>query len=170
MTILDLEADEYNPYYQKYIDKSKNLNLNDFSLNFDHVLSFLQDIPKEKHEYRYEKDKWTVKEVVLHMIDAERIFAYRALRIARKDQTLLPGFDQDAYVATSQANNRTFVSLLKEYISVKTATITLFDHFDDEMQRARGTASNSTISVRALGFIIMGHENHHVEILNECYL
>src|SRR5690606_20985646 len=113
MTAKDLKANEYSPYYQTYIDKTAALRLDSMRQNFDHLLAFLQDIPAEKQAYRYAADKWTVKEVVLHMIDTERIFAYRALRIARQDKTPLAGFDQDQYVAPSKANERTLNSLLK---------------------------------------------------------
>ncbi len=171
MTSKDLRVDEYNPYYQTYVNKTKGLNLKDgLGSNYETVLSFLNGIPSGKHEYRYAIGKWTIKEMLLHIIDTERIFAYRALRIARQDKTSLPGFDQDAYVEPSNANRRSFDSLLSEHKAVRQATIILFDSFDDTMLTATGTASNSTISVRAIGFIIMGHENHHCDIIKERYL
>lgn len=170
MTVKELSSDEYNPFYQTYIGKSTDLPLKlGLPVNFEKVLYFLNSIPLERHEYRYAPDKWTIKEVVQHMMDTERIFIYRALRIARRDQTPLPGFDQDEYVVPSQANKRTFESLLSEYKSIRHATDALFNSFDDEMLVAIGIASNSPISVRALGFIIMGHENHHCEVLRERY-
>lgn len=170
MTVKELSSDEYNPFYQTYIDKSTDLTLKlGLPVNFEKVLYFLHSIPLERHEYRYAPDKWTIKEVVQHMMDTERIFIYRALRIARRDQTPLPGFDQDAYVAPSQANKRTFESLLNEYKAIRHATDALFNSFDDEMLVSKGIASNSPISVRALGFITMGHENHHCEVLRERY-
>ncbi|MEZ4793626.1 MAG: DinB family protein [Gelidibacter sp.] len=171
MTSKDLRPTEYNPYYKTYLNQTKNLDLKTgLPSNHEQVLAFLKAIPKEKQEYRYAEGKWTIKEVLLHIIDTERIFAYRALRIARQDQTPLQGFDQDDYVAPSKANRRSFESLLNEYKAVRQATIALFDSFDDEMLVAIGTASNSPISVRALGFIIMGHENHHCEVVRERYL
>lgn len=171
MTVKDLTHVEYNPYYQTYINKTTDFPLKlGLPANFEKVLYFLNSIPLEKHEYRYAPEKWTIKEVVQHMMDTERIFAYRALRIARLDQTPLPGFDQDQYVEPSQANKRTFESLLSEYKAIRHATDTLFNSFDDEMLMRTGTASNSPISVRALGFIIMGHENHHCKVMKERYL
>ncbi|MEZ4802649.1 MAG: DinB family protein [Gelidibacter sp.] len=171
MTAKDLQSNEYNPYYQTYINKTENLNLKDgLRHNFETVSSFLKILPADKLEYRYAEGKWTIKEVLLHLVDAERIFAYRALRIAREDQTPLPGFDQDIYVVPSKANDRSFESLINEYKTVRDATIALFDTFDQKMLTAIGTASNSPISVRALGFIIMGHENHHCEVIKERYL
>lgn len=171
MTVKDLRSDEYDPYYQNYIDRTTDISLKrGLPSNFEKVLYFLNGIPVEKHEYRYADNKWTIKEVVQHMMDTERIFSYRALRIARNDGTWLPGFDQDSYVPSSKANERSFKSLLNEYKSIRNATDGLFDSFDDEMLLRTGTASNSLISVRALGFIIMGHENHHCEVMKERYL
>lgn len=171
MTVKDLRHEEYNSYYQTYLNKTNSSELKDgLRINRDKFLLFLKSIPSNKHEFRYEVGKWTIKEMLLHCIDTERIFAYRALRVARQDQTPLTGFDQDAYAEPSKANNRSFESLLNEYKSVREATISLFDSFDDDMLLAKGFASNSPISVRALGFIIMGHENHHCDVLKERYL
>ena len=171
MTTKDLQANEYNAYYQNYINNAEALSLKEgLKFNHDRVLTFLEDILEAKHNYSYEEGKWTLKELLLHLIDTERIFVYRALCIAREDKTLFPGFDQDTYVATSRANNRQFQSLMNEYTMVRKATISLFDSFTDEMLMQIGTASNSPISARALGFIIMGHENHHCKIISERYL
>jgi hypothetical protein len=103
-------------------------------------------------------------------MDAERIFTYRALRIARKDKTPLPGFEQDDYVLPSQANKRSIEDLIIEYKAIKAATVSLFDSFSDEMLMELGIASNNPVSVRAIGFIIMGHEIHHCEVIKERYL
>lgn len=171
MTAKDLRPDEYNPYYQTYISKTKHFNLKDgLQTNFVKVQLFLNSIPQDKLEYRYADGKWTIKEVIQHIIDTERIFAYRALRIARNDKTPLPGFDQDEYVVPSKANMRTFESLMREFASARSATKALFDNFDDEMLMAIGTASNSSLSARAAGFIIIGHENHHCDVIRERYL
>ncbi|MGJ8593047.1 MAG: DinB family protein [Aquaticitalea sp.] len=171
MNYKDLNTHEYNPYYQTYIGKTNGLELKDgLKSNSQTVVSFLRALPESKHEYCYADDKWTVKEVLLHIIDTERIFAYRALRIARKDKTALPGFDQDEYVPHSNANARSFQSLIKEYETVRLSTTILFDSFTEEILLELGTASNSPISVRALGFIMIGHENHHCEIIRERYL
>lgn len=170
MTVKELSKVEYNPYYQTYIDKTTDFPLKlGLPANFEKVLYFLNNIPPDKHEYRYSPEKWSVKEVVQHMMDTERIFAYRALRIARQDQTPLPGFDQDEYVSPSKANKRTLESLLSEYKAIRYSTDTLFNSFDDEMLMSTGTASKSPISVRALGFIIIGHENHHCAVMRERY-
>lgn len=171
MTFKDIKADEYNPFYHTYLSKTNDLTLNDgLRSNSEDVVAFLQSIPKNIHEYRYAEGKWTIKEVLQHIIDTERIFSYRALCIARQDKTSFPGYDQDAYVPPSKANERGYQSLVSEYQTVRLATVILFDGFTDEMLLEVGTASNSPISVRALGFILMGHENHHCDVIRERYL
>jgi uncharacterized damage-inducible protein DinB len=171
MTSKDLKVDEYNSYYQSYLSKTNDVTLKDGLLNnSEAILIFLNNIPEDKHEYRYAEGKWTIKEMLLHIIDTERIFSYRALRIARQDTTPMPGYNQDAYVPPSKANERTFQSLINEYQAVRQSTIMLFNSFSEEMLLQIGTASDFPISVRALGFILIGHENHHSEIIRERYL
>ena len=130
----------------------------------------MKSIANDKLEYRYDKGKWTIKEVIQHLMDAERIFAYRALRIARQDQTPLPGFEQNDYVQPSQANERSLDDLINEFKAIRASTVALFNSFTDKMLLAKGTASNSPVSVRAIGFIIMGHEIHHCQVIKERYL
>ncbi|NNL82280.1 MAG: DinB family protein, partial [Winogradskyella sp.] len=113
---------------------------------------------------------WTIKDILLHLIDTERVFSYRALRIARGDSTPLPGFDQDLYVENALARNRTMTSLIEEYKSLRQSTLTLFKTFTPEMLISTGTASDSAISVRAIGYILSGHENHHKIIIEDRYL
>ncbi|WP_179338849.1 DinB family protein [Winogradskyella ludwigii] len=167
-----ITAAEYNAYYQPYID---NVNY-DLSIveglkqNQDVVVSFYSNIPEEKHDYAYAVGKWTVKDVLLHIIDTERVFAYRALRIARRDNTPLAGYEQDDYVLNAFAENRTMKSLIAEYKSVRQATITLFESFSPDTLLLIGEASGFPISVRAIGYVIVGHENHHSKIISERYL
>ena len=123
-----------------------------------------------KHEFRYAEGKWTIKDIILHLIDAERIFAYRALRIARNDKTALPGFEENDYVISANANEREFESLLKEYIIVREATISLFENLSETDLLKPGTASNASVSVRGIGYCILGHELHHKNIIIERYL
>ena len=171
MTAKDLTLKEYKPFYQTYINKAQDVDLKQsLRENFERVLDFLNTILEDKLEYRYAEGKWTIKEVIQHLIDAERIFAYRALRIARQDQTPLPGFEENDYVPTSFANDRSRAELLADYKAVRQATVSLFDSFRDDMLFQMGTASNSPISVRALGFITIGHENHHCQVIKERYL
>lgn len=166
-----LDSSEYHPYYELYLSKCPFNNIiSGLQQIKDQFETFLKSIPAEKQLYKYASDKWTIKEVLVHIIDTERIFAYRALRIARRDVTALPGFDQDEYVLNCNANSRNFEDLISEFVSVRNATITLFKSFSDEDLLQKGTASNSPISVRALGFILIGHQNHHQEILEKRYL
>ncbi|OUR90678.1 damage-inducible protein DinB [Flavobacteriales bacterium 34_180_T64] len=167
----DLNSNEYNPYYDTYISKSGTQDLNEL-LGSNHIkfIDFFESIPIDKHEFRYEEGKWTIKEIIQHLIDTERVFAYRALCIARQDRTLFPGFDQDAYVLSCDANSRTMTELISEYKALRITTIIMFNSFSDEMLLEVGIASNSNLSVRAAGFIIIGHENHHSQVIKERYL
>lgn len=163
---------EYIPYYQPYIDLSTSAKSITESLekNLKTVVDFYENIPSQKLDFAYEKGKWTVKEILLHIIDTERIFTYRALRIARQDQTELAGYEQDDYVVTGKASNRTLESLLNEYKIVRKNSIVLFETFSDEELKTIGKASGAPISVNAIGLILTGHENHHNNVITERYL
>ena len=167
----DVNKDEFNPYYSTYINKSGTQNLIEL-LGSNHlkIIDFIESIPDEKHEFRYKPGKWTIKEIIQHLIDTERVFAYRAMCIARKDKTLFPGFDQDNYVISCSADTRNLDELTSEYLALRISTISMFNSFTDKMFLEVGTASNSSLSVRAAGFIIIGHENHHCEVIQERYL
>lgn len=132
--------------------------------------AFLASLPPNIWDYRYAPGKWSAKEALLHMLDTERIFAYRALRIARNDATPLPGFEQDEYILYMNAESRSPASIMAEYRIVRAGTLELFRHFTPEALQRRGTASNNPISVRALAFLIAGHEQHHLRILRERYM
>ena len=121
-------------------------------------------------EKTYAPGKWSLKEMLLHQIDSERVFAYRAMRFARNDGQNLPGFEQDDYVAHSGANARSIASLLAEYDATRAATVVLFDSFTEEQLNRRGTANNGPATVRALLYIVPGHERHHLNIIRERYL
>lgn len=171
MVLSELPSSEYNPFYQTYIMALGDVELIEELKNGRKVLlSLFEEIPEEKINYAYAEGKWSLAEALVHMIDTERIFQYRALCIARNDKTPLPGFDQDNYVPFSNAANRSKKDLIEEYRSVRDATITLFNSFDDEAINRIGIASGSKMSVRALGFIISGHQAHHVRVLKERYL
>ncbi|WP_027126982.1 DinB family protein [Gelidibacter mesophilus] len=166
----ELRSDEYHPYYQP-IDKLGDEDVLELlRFHYKEVVTFIRSLNDNRLNYRYAEGKWTVKEIILHIIDTERVFSYRALCIARTDKTELPGFDQDAFVLNSRAAERNIESLLSEYESVRLATITLFDSFDHKAWTQIGTASNSSLSVRAIPFIIVGHEKHHLNIIKERYL
>ncbi|MDX9751631.1 MAG: DinB family protein [Flavobacteriales bacterium] len=124
----------------------------------------------DRAEHRYAPGKWSIKEVVQHVIDAERVFAYRALRFARQDTTALPGFDEDAYAPASEAGRRSLEDLVAEAARLRLSSIDLFGGFTPEMLMRRGTASGQAISVRALGWVIAGHAAHHLAIIHQRYL
>jgi len=171
MVLSELPSSEYNPFYQTYVMALGNVELIEELKNGKHIfLSLFDEIPEEKLNYAYAEGKWSLAEALVHIIDTERIFQYRALCIARNDKTPLPGFDQDNYVPFSNAANRSKVDLIEEYTAVRNATIALFNSFDDEAINRIGLASGSKMSVRALGFIISGHQAHHVRVLKERYL
>jgi len=164
-------SDEHNPYYSKYIAlvPDNELNIAGQLADQHHEVIGVLRKAKAKADYAYEPGKWTVKEVMGHLCDAERIFAYRALRIARADSTDLPGFDENAYVANSNFKARTMEDLLEEMWAVRAATLSLAKHLPEASMTNRGTANGSPISVRALLYIIAGHERHHLGILRERY-
>ena len=120
--------------------------------------------------FRYDNGKWTIKELVQHIIDAERVLSYRALRFSRNDPSDLQGFDEDWYVGNSNGNDRNFEDILEEFTYLRKATTSLFNSFTSEMMPMLGTSNGSIMSVRALGFIIAGHQMHHLNIIKEKYL
>lgn len=170
MNLKDLTAEEYPPYYQTYIDQlpedSLILLLHKQKEEMTQLLKRLEEKDLEK---RYAAEKWTVAEVLQHLFDTERIFQYRALRISRQDKAPLPGFDQDAYVPASFARNRSKEDLLEEYQTIRAAGISLFKSFSGSMLQERGNSSGGTLSVAAAGFIIAGHEKHHIRLFQSLY-
>jgi uncharacterized damage-inducible protein DinB len=164
------EPGEYAPYYETYISKVKGSDivgiLESQRLQMAHLFAARSE---RDGNFRYAPDKWTVKEVLGHVNDAERIFAYRALRIARGDQTPLPAFEQNDYVRSGNFAERTLVDLAEEFELVRAASIALFKSLQKEAWQRRGVASKNEVSVRALAFIVAGHELHHREILEERY-
>ncbi|MGB5942769.1 MAG: DinB family protein [Leeuwenhoekiella sp.] len=168
----DLDHSEFNPYYKRYIElvDSNNGLLEDLKKGGEKTVDFFERIPEDKLTYAYAKAKWTVLEILQHIIDTERIFNYRALCIARGDKAEFPGFEQDEYVKPSKANDRSLENLISEYKSVREGTVYLFDSFDAEALTIVGRASQSPLSPRAAGFIICGHEIHHANIIIKRYL
>lgn len=158
-------------FYHRYI---KHVAENDLqaALKAHRVdfINLLKSLPAEKWEYRYAPEKWSIKEMVQHIIDADRIFCYRALRFARKDQTPVEGFDENSYVPASKADRRKPEELLEELEIVQKSTSLLFNSFDEEQLEAAGIANGSSIYVRAIGFIIPGHTLHHMQVIKERYL
>ncbi|HWR94185.1 MAG TPA: DinB family protein [Flavobacterium sp.] len=166
-----LPDNEYALFYKPYIDALNNVDLIDeLEISVHRLVKFVQDLPMDKFDYQYAEGKWTIKDILQHLIDVERIFSYRALRIARMDKTPLSGFDEDAYAAIANGSQRSVQSLLSELLTVRESTLSLFKTFSDEILLRKGIASGKEISVRALGFIIIGHQNHHQKVFQERYL
>lgn len=171
MKASEIQETEYHPHYHGFIQAIGDVELMEaMEDEMDSLLAFLSSLPSEKLEYRYAQGKWTIPEIVSHMIDCERIYAYRALRFARKDATPLAGFDEDLYVPESRANERSMESLMAEFRAVRMATISLFESFNREQLLRSGLANNAAISVRAIGFVIIGHAAHHCKVIQERYL
>jgi len=171
MNANQLNENEYNPYYKFYIEALGEVNLIEVLIaSFEELMQNLKDLPEEKLMFRYDEGKWTIKELVQHLIDTERIMSYRALRFSRNDATELHGFDENWYVNNSNGNERNFNDLLEEFKCTRRASISLFKSFTDEMLASFGAANGSDMTVRALGFIIAGHQIHHLNIIKERYL
>jgi uncharacterized damage-inducible protein DinB len=158
-------------FYQGYVAHVGNQNLMDALRScIVETTTLIHSIPESKGEYRYAAGKWSIKELLCHMQDAERIFAYRALRFARNDQTELPGFDEQSYAPNANAHSRTLSQLADEFNRLRLTTLDLFESFTPEMLARCGKANNNMVSVVNLGYIIAGHEVHHRNILIERYL
>lgn len=165
---------EYPAYSHIYMDLMEdNGQVLDYLQNsVSEVKQLVYSLPEEKLYHRYAAGKWTIKEILLHIIDDERIFAYRALRYARQDKTLLPGFEQEDYAISSKANERSLESIFEEYEAVRSATITLFKYLPEEAFLYTGSAVGNINrrTVRALAYHIAGHERRHINIMKEKYL
>ena len=164
------EPDEIPSPYVGYIKRVPELDpVMVCAEQIEETTTLLRGLSETQAMYRYERGKWSIKEVVGHLADVERIMAYRALRIARGDATPLPSFDENAYVPVANFDDRSLADLVGELRTARAATLALLRTFDSEAWRRRGTASGKPVSVRALGFMIPGHERHHVEILRTRY-
>ncbi|MBO0721708.1 MAG: DinB family protein [Blastocatellia bacterium] len=163
------DSAEYNPYFEKYISLVPGENIVEtLSGQIEDSLTFLRGLSDVQGELRYAPGKWSVKEVIGHLIDVERIFAYRALRIARSDRTPLPGFDENEYVA--HASFPSLNDLAAEYQAVRNSNLYFFRSLSEETWLRRGIASSNEISVRAIAYILAGHELHHLGIIRSRYL
>jgi hypothetical protein len=162
---------EYAAYYRGYVDRVPEGDVvATLERQLDEMLTLLASIPETKGGHRYEPGKWSIKELIGHINDAERIFAYRALRIGRGDATPLPGFEQDGYIATGRFDDRTLADLADEFGHIRRATLSLVRGFDDAAWARSGTASDVGVSARAVVYILAGHAAHHTAILRERYL
>ena len=170
MTPRKPQANESGEYFKRYINLVETENIVAALKNqLTDIEQFFREWPRNKWDHAYAEGKWTIKEVLIHMMDAERILAYRALRIARNDATSLPGFDQDEFTPFMNAANRSAESIMSEYRAVRMATIALVENLDDAASYRIGTASNDPASPLAMAFVIAGHEIHHMNIIREKY-
>ena len=172
MTIKDLNSSEYDSYYNLYIGKlSDSIELRKgFEQGKKDVLQFFQSIPQEKLLHRYAEGKWSIKEVLQHLIDTERIFMYRCFRISRKDTTALAGYDQDVYVDPSNADNKSIESLLEEYRATRDYSSNLLNSLTNIDLKHVGNSNGGSMSGRAAAFTILGHEIWHIEVIKNKYL
>lgn len=165
------QPDEYLDYYGTYIREVPDGDIVDtLSRQISETVAFLGSIPESRGDFRYAPGKWNIREIIGHMSDTERVFAYRAMRFARADTTPLPGFDENAYVANASFSRVSLADLTSELEHVRRSSIHFFRGLDEEALSRRGTASEHEISVRALAFIAAGHETHHVNFIRSHYL
>lgn len=161
----------YPPHFIKYIRPVDNENLqNLLKKQEENVVSFFKSIAEDKRLYKYAEGKWTIQEVLQHVIDCERVFQFRALVFSRKDPNTFPSFDEDNYSKYSNANNKNWDNLIEEFVAVRKSTEFLFNGFSEKQLDEMGKASNYEMNVRALGYLIAGHLAHHINILKERYL
>jgi hypothetical protein len=162
--------DEHNPYYSRYISLVPEGDIvATLRRQADETKALLRKLTEDQGNYRYAPDKWSVKEMLGHLADTERVFGYRALSIARNDKTPLPGFEQDDYVRFGSFAQRSLADIVDDFVAVRQSSLSLFGHLDETAWGRSGTANNSPISVRAIAFLIAGHELHHRNVLKEKY-
>ena len=164
-------AEEFNEYYSGYISQVTETDLlGVLSAQPGEIAEVFGSLDEARGTYSYAEGKWTIKEMLSHVIDGERHFAYRVLRISRGDTTPIEGFEQDLYIENSHANERTFEDLIREFTELRSANLRQLRAYDDADWLRRGTASGNPFSVRALGYIMAGHVRHHLKIVRERYL
>jgi uncharacterized damage-inducible protein DinB len=165
------QPNEHSPYYGTYIARVPDGDIVEtLARAADGILPVLRALPESMGGKRYAEGKWSIREVAGHIIDTERVFAYRAMRFARSDETELPGFDENAFVARASFDSRTLESLCEEFAAVRAATVCLFRSFTPEEWTLAGTANRARMSVRAYAWVTAGHELHHVGVLKSRYL
>ena len=163
-------ADEHSPYFSKYVDLVPDGEITQMlEAEFERDITALERLTSEQAHHRYAPDKWSVLEVIGHLSDVERVFAYRALRFARDQETPLSEFDENAWMKVANFDSRSLTSLLEEWRSVRAASLSLYKHLEPSAWLRRGPAAGSTTSVRALAYKTLGHELHHRELLKTRY-
>jgi hypothetical protein len=165
------DSTEYAPYFEKYISLAREDEIvATLGRQIEGTLSLIRGLSAAQGDLRYAPGKWSVKEVIGHLIDTERIFAYRAMRFARNDATPLPGFDENLFVANAGFGSRSLAELADEFEHTRKSNVYLFKGLDGDASLRRGVSNNNELSVRAIAYIIAGHELHHAEILRSRYL
>ena len=172
MTKQELDTSEYNSYYNNYLNLVSNDTelINGYKEDASKVLEYFSSIPEDKLNYRYAEGKWSIKEVLQHLIDTERVFQFRCFHFARHDKTTLPGFEQNDYIVPSNATNKSIEDLLEEFKVVRKGFIILLKSLSSKDLNQVGNANGSDMSARAAAFIILGHSRWHINIINERYL
>ncbi|XRE44088.1 hypothetical protein ACIVBQ_002292 [Tenacibaculum discolor] len=166
---LQNEYPSYAEMYMKLVKKDGSL-IEQLKSSLHKTKSLIGNLSNDELDYRYEKNKWSIKEVLVHIIDDERIYGYRALSFARNDKTNLPGFEQEDYNFYSDTSERTIENILEEYEALRLSTIALFNGLSDKSLKRIGVANGNRASARALGYHILGHELHHIKIIEDLYL
>jgi uncharacterized damage-inducible protein DinB len=163
-------TEELSPYQRSYIDQVPGDDvISILSTSRDANSIFFNNIPKEKLSYRYAEGKWSIPQILVHIIDTERIFAYRILCISRGDKTPFPGYEENEYAAASNADEREFSDIIEEYINVRTATLSLLKSLDEKMLLQKGTANNMPATPLLFTYMLAGHELHHIKVITEKY-
>ncbi|MES2620603.1 MAG: DinB family protein [Bacteroidota bacterium] len=171
MHITKPEVSEYPGFNASYVDMVEENDLIAALKNSEKkIVDLVKSISEEKADHRYDSGKWSIKEIIIHLSDAERVFAYRALRFSRNDRTELSGFDENHWVPESNASARTLEDILHEFILVRQSSLFLFKNLTKEMSMRKGIANGKEVSVRAIGYVICGHALHHYKIIKERYL
>jgi uncharacterized damage-inducible protein DinB len=166
------DKEEYNPYFDRYISLVPDGNfLNHLKENSKEIVSFFENIPHEKHNFSYAQGKWSIKDILMHIADAERVMCYRALVAARGDSTIiLPNMEEDLYAANVDTQVRTLESILSEFRSLRRATELFFENLGENQSKFKALTETHPITARAVGYILIGHTKHHMQIINERYL
>lgn len=163
--------DEHLPYFSMYIDRVADGDIvATLEKQLPQTLKFLRSIPESRVDYRYAPGKWNIREIVGHLSDGERVFQYRAFRFSRADETPVPGFDENLYVANAPFSGMSMQDLISEFEHLRLASIRLFSGMNAEAMTRRGTANGAGISVRAIAWVMAGHVDHHEEVLRNKYL
>lgn len=165
-----LKSDEYPAIFENYIETISGDVIEELENQLTTFPDFIRNISEDKGSYTYLEGKWTVKEILCHIIDTERIMSYRALRFSRNDMTALASFEQDEFVANGRHNERSFENIIEEFILVRKSNLILFKNFNENELNRKGMASDRLITVRAFVYVIAGHLNHHKFIIQERYL